>query len=73
MTGKLALFLRVFILLPAAGLLAVLPFIDLDRAAGVLAIDINAASMALAALIYGAGAGGTFAWSRWAKALGGET
>ncbi|MFC4730485.1 hypothetical protein [Salipiger abyssi] len=39
MSGKIARFLRVFIPLPAAGILAALGVIDLDKATEVLAID----------------------------------
>ncbi|MCD1616496.1 hypothetical protein ACFSDD_13585 [Salipiger marinus] len=73
MTGQIALLLRVFILLPLAGLAATLPFVTYDKAAGLLTIDLNAASLAIAALLYGLLSGGTFAWSRWVKGVGGKT
>lgn len=73
MTGQIALLLRVFILLPLAGLAATLPFVDYDKAAGLLTIDINAASTAIAVVLYGLLSGGTFAWSRRVRALGGKT
>ena len=73
MTGKIALLLRVFILLPLAGLSATLPFVTFDKAAGLITIDVNAASITAAVVLYGLVSGGTFAWSRWAKALGGKT
>ena len=73
MTGQIALLLRVFILLPLAGLAAALPFVTYDKAAGLLTIDLNAASLAIAVLLYGLLSGGTFAWSRWVKGVGGET
>lgn len=73
MTGQIALLLRVFILLPLAGLAAALPFVTFDKAAGLLTIDLNAASLAIAVLLYGLLSGGTFAWSRWVKEAGGKT
>jgi hypothetical protein len=73
MTGQIALLLRVFILLPLAGLAATLPFVTYDKAAGLLTIDLNAASLAMAVLLYGLLSGGTFAWSRWVKGGGGST
>jgi len=73
MTGQIALLLRVFILLPLAGLSATLPFVTYDKAAGLLTIDLNAASLAMAVLLYGLLSGGTFAWSRWVKGVGGKT
>ncbi|MGR3823806.1 MAG: hypothetical protein ACU0A5_14655 [Salipiger marinus] len=73
MTGQIALLLRVFILLPLAGLSATLPFVTYDKAAGLLTIDLNAASLAIAVLLYGLLSGGTFAWSRWVKGVGGKT
>jgi hypothetical protein len=73
MTGQIALLLRVFILLPLAGLSATLPFVTYDKAAGLLTIDLNAASLAIAVLLYGLLSGGTFAWSRWVKEVGGRT
>ena len=73
MTGQIALLLRVFILLPLAGLSATLPFVTYDKAAGLLTIDLNAASLAIAVLLYGLISGGTFAWSRWVKGVGGKT
>jgi len=73
MTGQIALLLRVFILLPLAGLSATLPFVTYDKAAGLLTIDLNAASIAIAMLLYGLLSGGTFAWSRWVKGVGGKT
>ncbi|GGG59673.1 hypothetical protein GCM10011415_01970 [Salipiger pallidus] len=73
MTGHIALLLRVFILLPLAGLAAALPFVAYDKAAGLVTIDINTASTMLAVLLYGLFSGGTFAWSRWVKRLGGRT
>ena len=73
MTGQIALLLRVFILLPLAGLAAALPFVTFDKAAGLLTIDLNAASLAIAVLLYGLLSGGTFAWSRWVKRIGGTT
>ena len=73
MTGQIALLLRVFILLPLAGLSATLPFVTYDKAAGLLTIDLNAASLAMAMLLYGLLSGGTFAWSRWVKGVGGRT
>lgn len=73
MTGQIALLLRVFILLPAAGLAATLPFVEFDKAAGLLTVDVNAASTAVAVLIWAGVSGGTFAWSRLAKRLGGAT
>lgn len=73
MTGQIALLLRVFILLPLAGLAATLPFVEFDKATGILSIDVNAASIAAAVVIWGLVSGSTFAWSRWVKALGGET
>jgi len=73
MTGQIALLLRVFILLPLAGLAAALPFVTYDKAAGLLTIDLNAASLAIAVLLYGLLSGGTFAWSRWVKGVGGKT
>lgn len=73
MTGQIALLLRVFLLLPGAGLLATLPFVDFDKTAGILTIDVNAASVAVAVAIYAVISGGTFAWSRWVKTLGGQT
>ncbi|MCD1621033.1 hypothetical protein K7H20_23595 [Salipiger manganoxidans] len=59
--------------LPLAGLAAALPFVTYDKAAGLLTIDANTASVTLAVVLYGLVSGGTFAWSRWAKALGGQT
>ena len=73
MTGQIALLLRVFILLPLAGLSATLPFVTYDKAAGLLTVDLNAASVAIAVLLYGLLSGGTFAWSRWVKGVGGKT
>ncbi|MCA0851490.1 hypothetical protein [Salipiger thiooxidans] len=73
LTGQLALGIRVFVLLPAAGAAAVLPFVDFDKAAGLMTIDVNAASTAAAGAIYAAATGSTFAWSRWAKRRGGAT
>lgn len=73
LTGQIALLLRVFILLPLAGLAATLPFVAFDKASGILTIDLNAASIAAAVVIWGLVSGGTFAWSRWVKALGGKT
>ena len=73
MTGQISLLLRVFILLPPAGLSPTLPFVTYDKAAGLLAIDLNAASIAIAVLLYGLLSGGTFAWSRWVKGVGGRT
>ncbi|SDJ58869.1 hypothetical protein [Salipiger marinus] len=73
MTGQIALLLRVFILLPLAGLSATLPFVTYDKTAGLLTIDLNAASLAMAVLLYGLLSGGTFAWSRWVKGVGGKT
>lgn len=73
LTGQIALLLRVFILLPAAGLAATLPFVDFDKATGLLTVDVNAASIAAAVAIWGVVSGGTFAWSRWVKSLGGNT
>jgi hypothetical protein len=73
MTGQIALLLRVFILLPLAGLSATLPFVTYDKAAGLLTIDLNAASLTIAVLLYGLLSGGTFAWSRWVKRGGGKT
>ena len=73
MTGQIALLLRVFILLPLAGLAATLPFVTYDKAGGLLTIDLNAASLAIAVLLYGLLSGGTFAWSRWVKGVGGKT
>jgi len=73
MTGQIALLLRVFILLPLAGLSATLPFVTFDKAAGLITIDLNAASLAIAVLLYGLLSGGTFAWSRWVKGVGGKT
>ena len=72
MTNQIALLLRVFLFYPLAGLVAALPFIDYDKAAAVLTIDPNAGAAFLAVLIWGLVSGGTFAWSRWVKALGGE-
>lgn len=73
LTGQIALLLRVFILFPLAGAVAFLPFVDYDKAAGLLTIDLNAASVAASVALYGLVSGGTFAWSRWVKALGGKT
>lgn len=73
MTGQIALLLRVFILFPLAGAVAFLPFVDYDEAAGLLTIDLNAASVAASVALYSLVSGGTFAWSRWVKGLGGET
>ncbi|SDJ55469.1 hypothetical protein [Salipiger marinus] len=73
MTGQIALLLRVFILLPLAGLAAALPFVTYDKAAGLITIDVNAASVAAAVVLYSLVSGGTFAWSRWVKGVGGRT
>lgn len=64
MTGKIGLLLRVFILLPLAGLAATLPFVDFDKATGILSVNINAASIATAVVVWGLVSGGTFARSR---------
>lgn len=72
-TDHIALALRVLVFYPLAGALAALPFVGFDVEAGRLIIDLTPASVVLAGLIWAAISGGTFAWSRWAKALGGAT
>lgn len=68
----LKLLLRIALLYPASGLLAgAVGFVDFDKVSGLLTVDVNAASVALAGLIYSAGVGGTFAWSRLVKGRGG--
>ncbi|WP_417723943.1 hypothetical protein [Salipiger sp.] len=68
---KLALILRVVVFYPAAGALAVLPFVDFNQATGGVCVDLDAASVAASAAIWAAVSGSTFAWSRLAKRLGG--
>lgn len=72
-SNQIALALRVLVFYPLAGLLSALPFVDYDSGAAVLVLDLDAASVALAVLIWSAVSGGTFAWSRIAKAIGGAT
>ena len=73
MSGQLGLILRVALLYPLAGFAAALPFVTWNEVAGTLTIDVNAGAIALAAVIYSGVTGGTFAWSRWIKRLGGAT
>lgn len=70
---QIALFLRVAVFYPLAGLLALLPSVDLDKANGLLTVDLTGASVALGAVIWATVSSGTFSWSRWAKRLGGAT
>lgn len=72
--NKIALLLRTMVLYPAAGFLsATVPFAAFSEDTGVLMIDLNAGSVALAATIWAAVAGGTFTWSRFIKRKGGAT
>ncbi|WP_238368300.1 hypothetical protein [Mesobacterium pallidum] len=72
-TNQIALILRVALLYPFAGAAGLYSCIDFDQATGLLTIDLSAASIVVAGLISGSITGGTFAWSRIAKKLGGAT
>ena len=71
--NKFALFLRIVVLFPLAGLLAALPSVGFDDASGVMTVDLSAVSVAIGGVIWAAVSGGTFGWSRWVKRLGGLT
>lgn len=73
MKDQIALALRVLVLYPAAPVAALLPFVDYDRAAATLTIDLDALSIMIAVAIWGLVAGGTFTWSRVLKRVGGLT
>lgn len=70
MTSQIALFLRVALLYPLAGALALLPGIEHDSQTQLLTIDLDVQAGFLGALIWGAVSGGTFGLSRLAKRLG---
>jgi hypothetical protein len=70
----IALILRIALLYPGFGFLAGwVGFVDFDKVTGLLTVDVSAASVALGAVIYAAGTGGTFVWSRWLAQRGGAT
>lgn len=74
MQGQIALILRTFVLYPLAGGLAgVLGFLSWNEELGVLVVDVNAASVLIAATVWASVSGGTFFWSRLIKKVGGLT
>lgn len=73
MNNQFGLLLRVFLLYPLGGMVAMLPSVDFDKAAGLLTIDLSAASVLLGTVIYAAVTGGTFGWSRFIKGKDGAT
>lgn len=70
--GKMALFLRI-LLFSVAGIVAALPFAGFDADTGILTIDLSGASAWAVTAIWSVIGGGTFAWSRMAKVVGGIT
>lgn len=74
MTGQIALMLRVLLLYPLAGALAAfVGFVHWNPDTGTLLVDVDGASLILAAFVWTFGAGGTYGFSRLAKKLGWAT
>lgn len=70
----LALYVRTFLMYPAAGAAGMLfGFVDFDQVTGVATIDLNAANAALFTAVSGGGSLATFLLSRLAKRNGGAT
>lgn len=72
LTSKSALYVRILIFI-LSGPVAALPFVTLDEASGDLCIKLAEGAEYIVAGIWGSINTGTFAWSRWAKSLGGVT
>lgn len=69
----IALLIRMIIYPVGALVASRISFVRWDDAAGLLIVDVNAASAAMAIGITAAITGGTFAWSRIRKRNGGAT